>query len=112
MLDRTRLALRISTHAYDAEIASLILAGAKDLSESAGIPVQGVNLTTTWSDGVPTVTDSSTITDELIIRAIITYVRFSFGSPQDFDRLKAAYDEQKAQLQTASGYGLRGGDEW
>jgi hypothetical protein len=27
-----------------------------------------------------------------------------FGSPPDYDRLKASYDEQKAQLQMSTGY--------
>ena len=44
------------------------------------------------------------ITDPLIIRAIVTFCKFSFGLPEDYDRLKASYDEQKAQLQTATGY--------
>ena len=30
----------------------------------------------------------------------------NFGSPSDYDRMKASYDEQKAQLQMATGYGL------
>jgi hypothetical protein len=28
----------------------------------------------------------------------------NFGEPEDYDRLKASYDEQKAQLSTATGY--------
>lgn len=112
MLERTRLALRISTTVYDAELASLIMAAASDLHNSAGITVEGVSLSVSWSGGTATVTDSSTITDELIIRAIITYVRCHFGSPHDYDRLKKAYDEQKAQLQMASGYGLPEDEAW
>ena len=104
MLKETKLALRISTSAYDAEIASLIKAGAKDLQVTAGVNVSGISLAVT-ADGV---VDTSTITDELVKRAIITYVRQHFGSPADYDRLKASYDEQKAQLITASGYGQEG----
>ena len=44
------------------------------------------------------------ITDPLVLRAVTTYVRVNFGSPDDYDRLKASYDEQKAQLGTATGY--------
>ena len=106
MLKETRLALRITSTAYDAELAQLIMAAAGDLTHSAGVPVEGVSLTVTWNQGTATVTDSSSITDDLLIRAIITYVRMRFGSPEDYDRLKAAYDEQKAQLQTATGYGI------
>ena len=43
-------------------------------------------------------------TDPLIIRAVTTYCRANFGSPDEYDRLKGAYDEQKAQLQIATGY--------
>jgi len=42
--------------------------------------------------------------DDLVTTAVCTYVRMLFGSPADFDRLKKAYDEQKAQLATCTGY--------
>lgn len=102
MLSETRLAMRFSTTAYDMELASLLGAGKRDL-ELAGIQIAG-KLLFPVSGGI--VTDESTITDELVKRALITYVRCHFGSPSDYDRLKAAYDEQKAQLMSATGYGL------
>ena len=40
----------------------------------------------------------------LIRRAVVTYCKVHFGEPDQYDRLKAAYDEQKAQLMTAYGY--------
>lgn len=83
MLDRVKLAMRITTDAYDKEFNSLINAALLDLG------IAGV-----------TITDS----DELIRRAVITYCRLHFGSPDDYANLKASYDEQKAQLQTATGY--------
>lgn len=83
MLDRVKLAMRITTDAYDEEFNSLINAALLDLG------IAGVSIT-----------DS----DELIRRAVITYCRLHFGSPDDYDNLKASYDEQKAQLQTATGY--------
>lgn len=46
-------------------------------------------------------TDSA---DPLIIRAVETYCKLHFGEPEDAERLKAAYDEQKAQLTMATGY--------
>ena len=49
-------------------------------------------------------TDESTLDDELAMRAIITYVRVHFGSPPDYERVKASYDEQKAQMMHATGY--------
>ena len=84
MLEAVKKALRVSAQAYDSEIQSLIGAALLDLG------IAGV--------------DSGLVNDELIKRAVITYVRCHFGTPPDYDRLKAAYDEQKAQLQTATGY--------
>ena len=55
--------------------------------------------------GIVGVSVTSETDDALLTRAIITYVRLRFGSPDDYDRLKASYDEQKAQLITATGYG-------
>ena len=42
--------------------------------------------------------------DDICKRAIITYCRVNFGSPADYERVKAAYDEQKAQLSTHTGH--------
>lgn len=86
MLEKAKLALRITTNAFDSEISDLIEAGVKDL----GIA------------GVTEVVDAAS--DPLVTRAVITYVRLHFGAPDDYDRLKASYDEQKAQLGMASGY--------
>lgn len=84
MLEQVKLALRISTTAYDSELTYLIAAAQLDLG------IAGVVLPAEL--------------DELIKRAIITYCKMSFGIPEDYDRLKMSYDEQKAQLITATGY--------
>lgn len=91
MKDRVKLALRITTTAFDDEINGLISSGLADL----GLV------------GIDPATIVSGTTDELVITAVTTYVKLHFGEPSDPDRLKASYDEQKAQLITASGYGLR-----
>ena len=91
MLARVKLALRITTNAFDDEITGLITAALGDL----GI----VGITPSYL--------SAGTTDELIITAVITYVKLHFGDPSDPDRLKERYDEQKAQLITATGHGLR-----
>lgn len=83
-LPAVKLALRITTTAYDSEITSLINAALKDM-------------------GIAGVTNDDD-TDALVLRAIITYCRLNFGQPDDYDRLKASYDEQKAQLSMATGY--------
>ena len=84
MLEKVRLALRITSTAYDEDLNGLIDAALADLG-LAGVL-------------------SEKVTSPLIQRAVITYCRCHFGSPEDYDRLKASYDEQKAQLQTATGY--------
>lgn len=100
MLAETRKALRITTTAYDSELVGLIRAGYRDL-QLAGIEMPG---TVDFSESQGVYTDGSTLTDELAMRAIITYVRVHFGSPSDYDRVKASYDEQKNQLMHATGY--------
>lgn len=87
MLAKVKMALRISTTAFDTELTDLIDAAKDDLK------LHGVIIDDTESD-----------TDPLIKRAVITYCRMNFGSPEDYDRLKAAYDEQKMQLGMATGY--------
>jgi hypothetical protein len=88
MLEAVKLALRITAQAYDQELELLIQAALDDLG------IAGV---------------ASDLTDApLIRRAVITYCRLHFGSPPDYDRLKASYDEQKAQLQMATGYNGEG----
>lgn len=83
-LTAVKTALRITTTAYDSEISTLIDAALLDM-------------------GIAGVTNDDD-TDALVLRAIITYCRLNFGQPDDYDRLKASYDEQKAQLGMATGY--------
>lgn len=87
MLQAVKIALRIVTDAYDSEIEALIASAIAD-----------IGITGTDAD--------SLVDDPLVTQAVKTYVRMNFGSPSDYDRLKRSYDEQKAQMQTASGYGL------
>ena len=105
MLNETKMALRIKTNIYDGEIARLIEAAVGDLG-IVDVDAAGVSFIISATTTGETVTDNSTITDQLLIRAIITYVRLHFGTPDDYDRLERSYNEQKAQLITASGYGL------
>lgn len=90
ILEKVKLALRIVTDDFDTEITDLIKACLLDL----GIA------------GVYYHIDTSSF-NELTERAIITYCKVHFGdanSVEQYDRLKASYDEQKAQLQMATGY--------
>ena len=90
MLDDVKLALRLTVSAYDSQLTDLINSGLADLG-LAGV--------------VPPVTEQTAATDDTLIKtAVITYCTLHFGSPADYDRLKKSYDEQKAQLSTATGY--------
>ena len=106
VLKKTKDAMRIKTTAYDGELVGLIDAGAHDLI-MAGVRFNGTVSFEATQSGI---TDNSTLTDNLVIRAIITYVRLNFGSPDDFERLRAAYRDQKAMLMNCSTYTDFGGD--
>ena len=84
MLEKVKLALRITTTAFDSELTELITAAQLDLG-IAGVVVPAE-------------------IDAIVSRAIITYCKLNFGEPDEYDRLKASYDEQKAQLSMATGY--------
>ena len=85
MLDDVKLALRLTADAYNPELSDLINMALMDL-------------------GVAGVSSQSGTGDMLIKKAVITYCKLNFGSPADYEWLKRSYDEQKAQLQTCSGY--------
>lgn len=85
-LNKVKLSLRVVTTAFDSELNDLIDAACDDLG------IAGV-------DGT-----SATETDYLVIRAITTYCKMHFGEPDEYERLKESYDEQKAQLSMATGY--------
>lgn len=86
MLEKVKLALRVATNAYDSELTALISAAQSDLQ------IAGVVLPSPL--------------DEVVEQAIKTYCKIHFLDLSDgeFNRLKASYDEQKAQLNTATGY--------
>ena len=84
MLEKVKLALRISTDKFDSELNDLIDAAKLDLGVAGVVVPQNVNA--------------------LVTKAIITYCKMSFGIPEDYDRLKRSYDEQKAQMSNATGY--------
>jgi hypothetical protein len=93
MLEKVKLALRISTDAFDSELLDLIEAAKLDLG------VAGVRN----ADLEP----GATPADALIGRAIVLYCKLYFGEPptaEHWNHLKLAYDEQKAQLGMATGY--------
>lgn len=88
LIDKVKMSCRVATTTYDAELTDLIQAALFDL----GI--------TDISDDVLTDVDP----DPLIQRAVCTYCACNFGNPENYDRLKASYDEQKSQLLMSSSY--------
>lgn len=84
MLSKVKLALRITTDAFDSQIEFLVESAKLDLGVAGVI--------------VPSELDA------IVTQAIITYVKMNFGEPDNYDRLKQSYDEQKAQLVTCTGY--------
>lgn len=91
LIDDVKMALRVTTNAYDAELKDLIEAAKLDL-QIAGV--------------LASVTVSTETMDKAVSTAIKTYCKLNFGTPNpaNFDYLKKSYDEQKAQLSNASGY--------
>ena len=79
-----KMAGRITTDFYDVEVERLLNAAMLDL-------------------GVAGVVIPSEV-DDLVRQAAITYFLMNFGVPENYDRLKASYDEQKAQLSMTTGY--------
>lgn len=84
MLEKVKLALRVVTSAFDDELTDMIAAARYDLGIAGVVIPEEMN--------------------ELVTRAIITYCKMNFGIPEDYDRLKRSYDEQKAQMSNATGY--------
>lgn len=84
IIDSVKMACRVKTDAYDSQFEDLIEAAKLDLG------IAGVDIP---SDA-----------DPLVVRAICTYCMANFGVSEDYDRLKASYDEQKAQMSNATFY--------
>lgn len=86
MLEKVKLALRLTVDAYDSELTDLIEAGKLDLGIAGVIVPQEL--------------------DALTTRAIITYCKLHFMTLDDpeWAHIKDAYDEQKAQLSMATGH--------
>lgn len=84
LINKAKLAARITTTAFDSQVSDLLDAGLLDMG------VAGVEVPETL--------------DALVETAAVTYFLMHFGQPDEYDRLKRSYDEQKAQLSTCTGY--------
>lgn len=94
LLDDVKVACRVTSTAYNTELTDLIDAGLADL----GI-----------TDIDPDLLATTGIMP-LIKRAVLTYCKMNFGELEEgkYDRLKAAYDEQKSQLLMSGTYNTWG----
>lgn len=86
MLNAIKLALRISTNAFDSEIQTLIDAA---IAEMAGLGVTAA---------------TSTTNDPQIISAVVAYCKWQFGNNEDADRWRDIYHIKLGQLKTMTGY--------
>jgi hypothetical protein len=86
IVKRVKDALRIVDDEFNEEVEGLIDAGLADLG------IAGVN------------GEHAMISDPLVYHAVVTYCKMHFGEPDKYEQYKKSYDEQKAQLQMASGY--------
>ena len=118
MFAEVKESLPISGDDYDAQIIREIKACALDLTTSAEIVLPGTisitreqkttgilsNAATVW-----TVTDNSTLKDELIITAISVWCNMRIGNPPNYDQLLKAYESLKGQLRLSRRYTNYGG---
>lgn len=86
IIERVKGAMRIVDDEFNEEVEDLIAAALADLG------IAGVN------------GEHAMISDPLVYQAVVTYCKLRFGEPDKYEQYKKSYDEQKAQLQIASGY--------
>ena len=108
MLKEAMLGIRVTDLEYAPDIKRLLIAGKRDL-EIAGVTITGdivITITEDEQTGAITATDNSTITDDLVITAIITYAgaRGNYAGAEERSKLDASYDLQRRQLANATGY--------
>lgn len=91
LLSKVKLALRVTTDAFDAELSQLIDACIADM-RIAGISTETIG--------------TEYLSEQMVVMAVTTYCKINFGKIDgaEYDRLKASYDEQKKQLSMATGY--------
>lgn len=107
MFAEVKESLPISGDDYDAQIIREIKACALDLTTSAEIVLPGEIAITRAQDPVTeewTVTDSSDVTDELIIATIATWCNMRIGNPPNYENLLQAYNSLKGQLRLSKRY--------
>lgn len=115
MFAEVKESLPISGDDYDAQIIREIKACALDLTTSAEIVLPGtisIKRTQQTAQGILTestepewtVTDNSTLKDELIITAISIWCNMRIGNPPNYDNLLKAYESLKGQMRLSKKY--------
>ena len=107
MFQEVKDTLPVSGDDYDAQIIREIKACALDLTTSAEIVLPGAVAITRSQDpqtGAWTVTDASTLRDELIITVISVWCNMRIGNPPNYDNLLKAYNSFKGQLRQSKSY--------
>lgn len=97
---------RVSGKSYDEQIAMWTKAAVADLTGDQ-IVLDGIcdiSYTKNEETGIVTVTDNSTIEDELVFAACAIYCSMNIGNPPNYDNLRAAYNAHKGHMRTSSKY--------
>lgn len=103
MFAEVKAMLPVSGDDYDQEIIMQIYACALDLTTSAEITLPGtIVISRNATTGV--VTDTSTLTDALVMVAIGTWCNMRIGNPPNYDNLLKAYESIKGQLRLSKSY--------
>ncbi len=103
MFAEVKAMLPISGDAYDGEIITQIKAAALDLTRTAEIVLPGT-IAIARNDETGVVTDTSTLSDELIITAIATWCTMRIGNPPNYDNLLKAYESMKGSMRLSNSY--------
>lgn len=88
MLEAVKLALRITTDAFDEELGLLI--------ESCLEEMQGLGVVMTGTEGEPV--------SPQVRSAVIAYCKWQFGENEQADRWREIYHVKLAQLKTMTGF--------
>lgn len=91
LLTKIKLALRIKTDAFDDELTDLANQCIADMG-FAGIDTSIIG--------------ADYLSNPAVVMAVITFCKFNFGKldSNEYDRLKASYDEQKRQMSMSTGF--------
>lgn len=84
-LQKAKVALRMTTDAFDEEIRDILAAGLEDMRTRGVLVDERINSPT-------------------VLRCLLTYVRLHFGDPESPDRLQRSYDEQLVKLMNTTNY--------